>query len=153
MNLHEFIVESNKIDGILSVPTHIEIEAHERLLAQDELTVADIEKFVIDVANAPLRDKNRMNVIIGNHIPIGGGSLVKVMLEEILNLINKCEVSPYTAHHRYETLHPFMDGNGRSGRAIWLWHMAKRDDVDSLDVIYHRGFLHAWYYQSLSEVR
>ena len=37
-----------------------------------------------------------------------------------------------------------MDGNGRSGRALWLWQMVNQHNYDM-----RLGFLHLWYYQSL----
>ena len=49
----------------------------------------------------------------------------------------------YTLHHEYETLHPFTDGNGRSGRVLWLWMLGGIKNTPL-------GFLHHWYYQSLS---
>jgi Fic family protein len=36
-----------------------------------------------------------------------------------------------------------MDGNGRSGRAIWLWQMLRQEGGAPL------GFLHHFYYQTL----
>ena len=47
---------------------------------------------------------------------------------------------------RYETLHPFMDGNGRSGRILWAWQMIEHNIAPGLSL----GFLHAYYYQTLA---
>jgi Fic family protein len=56
--------------------------------------------------------------------------------------------SPYQQHHQYESLHPFTDGNGRSGRTIWAWHMMRvgRDP-------FALPFLHRFYYQALEAGR
>ena len=44
-------------------------------------------------------------------------------LWKLLEQINAGMLDAWTAHCEYEALHPFTDGNGRSGRAIWLWLM------------------------------
>jgi Fic family protein len=58
--------------------------------------------------------------------------------------IERGDLSPFAAHVRYEHLHPFTDGNGRSGRAIWAWQMLYqgRGEIPL-------GFLHHFYYQSI----
>jgi Fic family protein len=35
-------------------------------------------------------------------------------------------VSSAVLHHRFETIHPFADGNGRMGRALALWELYRR---------------------------
>lgn len=67
------------------------------------------------------------------------------MLDKLLQRVRAGELTPMRAHVEYETLHPFMDGNGRSGRVLWAWQM-RRDGRDPLQL----GFLHAFYYQALN---
>jgi Fic family protein len=84
-----------------------------------------------------------MNVCVGSHTPPEGGEHIVVQLQALLTAINENILSPFEAHLKYEALHPFTDGNGRSGRAIWYWMMKNTLRVDL-------GFLHAFYYQTLN---
>lgn len=144
--LRDFIFESNRIEGIVRAAKRSEIDAHERLLSRPALTVADVVEFVHAICQAPLRNAVGMNVYVGNHVPPRGGQHVVDELGALLASVNRNDLTPYEAHCRYETLHPFIDGNGRSGRAIWLWHMHLRGEGDEAVLL---GFLHAFYYQTL----
>lgn len=139
-----FVTESNRIEGIHRAPTGRELLAHETFLALDEIEVVDLEAFVYRVAGAELRRKPGMDVRIGNHIPRPGGPEIAHMLAVMLTDIAEDSPSPYKMHCAYETLHPFTDGNGRSGRVLWAWMMP---DPFALP------FLHRWYYQSLDALR
>ena len=143
--LHSFVKESNKIEGILDGPTLEEIGAHTKFLALRQPTVRDMEDFVGQVQpGAKLRDKAGMDVRVGDHRPPKGGPHVRAELEKILHELGfpLSHELAYNIHHMYETLHPFMDGNGRSGRVLWLWCMGGIENV-------RLPFLHVWYYQSL----
>ena len=173
ITLEEFVAESNRIEGIDGVSPD-DMKAHEELLALRELSVKDIERFVSLVQpNAILRRPVGLNVRVGNHIAPAGGPKIEPALSDILKSANNLMDSPaklgfdisygaYVTHMDYENLHPFSDGNGRSGRAIWLWmHKGYTG----------RGFLYEWnkarlecagldffqmrrmYYQSLAENR
>ena len=109
------------------------------------LSVSEIENYVrIYQPNARLRSMRGLNVIVGAHTPPAGGKLILAHLRALVTDINAARVGAWDAHLRYETLHPFTDGNGRSGRAIWYLQM-RNSPLSDL------GFLHAFYYQTLNK--
>lgn len=134
----DFIRESNKIEGINRDPTNAEIDEYNRFMELEEITVQDMVRFVsVYQPNAELRDRQGLNVQVGGYYPPLGDISIKTRLEDILK--DATWQSPYDIHVRYEKLHPFTDGNGRSGRMLWMWMMKKAP----------LGFLHTWYYQTL----
>ena len=144
--LYDFILESNRIEGMYSVVDR-ETEAHEHLLSLSNLTVPDVESFVWAIEpGAKLRRQYGMDVRVGKHVPARGCPEVETTLETWLARLNRKEISPYDFHIAYETLHPFMDGNGRSGRALWLWGMGGIKKAPL-------GFLHHFYYQTLENIQ
>ena len=145
-NLHDFVEESNRIEGIFRV-TEAEIEAHELFLAERDITVGDMQQFVWTCANAELREHPGMNVFVGNHEPPQGGPQIRTDLADLLAHANAHPSDLWQTHIRYETLHPFMDGNGRSGRVLWLWMFLQHGREPQLP------FLHHFYYQTLDQVQ
>jgi len=146
--LIEFIAESNRIEGITRPPTQKEIQAHEIFLELREVTVSDVEEFVDVVVNKRLRRHLADDVVIGGHFAPPGGPGIETGLEMLLVGVNTWDLTPFEAHVRYELLHPFLDGNGRSGRVLWAW-MMKRDGLNP----FLRPFLQSFYYQALDNAR
>lgn len=134
----QFIIESNRIEGIMRKPTVEEIAEHHRFMVLACVTIEELERFVrVYQPNARLRDKTGLDVRVGNHIPPRGGPEIRERLQTLLECCQN--IGAYETHLEYETIHPFTDGNGRSGRMLWAWQM--RD--------YPLGFLHHFYYQTL----
>ena len=145
--LSAFVRESNAIEGITRDPTPEEIRAHKDFLRLARPAVRHMEQFVQQIGGGLLRDKPGMDVRVGSHIPIKGGPMVREKLTRLLQAIGNFS-SPWLFHFDYETIHPFMDGNGRSGRVLWLWMMEEAGLR-----IAPLGFLHSFYYQTLAHER
>ena len=70
-------------------------------------------------------------VRVGSYVPPPPDDISPLMFE-LLAWWNGAsrELSPVLSsailHHRFESIHPFADGNGRTGRALALWELYRR---------------------------
>lgn len=171
--LLDFISFSNKIESIYRKPSQEEYDSYVEFLQLKYIKVDNIINFVkVNEPNAKIRSHVSDNVRIGNYYPMKGGIQLVLTLEELLEEINSVakllfdnkvnslfesipeislchrNITTFKIHSEYESIHPFTDCNGRSGRVIWLWMMK------TLDLpIYTEGFSQTWYYQSLEYFR
>ena len=146
MSMYDFVEESNAIEDIVRGPSVAEVKEHTRFVMLPEITVEEVERFVsIYEPEAKLRDQFGMDVVVGKHKPIIGNPNMRNLLSAIIENMDKESI--YGFHNVYETLHPFTDCNGRSGRAIWAWMMFDKYRV------HPESFLHEYYYQSLDNWR
>jgi Fic family protein len=99
-------------------------------------------------------------VRVGQYVPPGPQDVSGLMFE-LLEWWNTTagSLSPVLSsaimHHRFETIHPFADGNGRAGRALALWELYRRGfdthHIFSVDEYYWED--RPRYYAALAEVR
>lgn len=153
--LRHFIAESNRIEGILREPNPDEFKATARFLDFHDLRVGDLSELVsVYQPDAVIRDQIGLTVRVGGHIAPEGGPWIVDRLKALLAKVSAVPDawSPWMIHTEYETLHPFTDGNGRSGRALWLWHMLKIGGYHARQAK-ELGFLHTFYYQTLERSR
>jgi len=73
----------------------------------------------------------RIRIQVGLHVPPAPEE-VPALMGELLEWWNgpSAQLSPVLSsailHHRFETIHPFADANGRAGRALALWELYRR---------------------------
>lgn len=102
----------------------------------------------------------RIAVRVGSHVPPAAADVSGLMFE-LLEWWNQrsLELSPVLSsailHYQFEWIHPFADGNGRTGRALALWELYRRGfdshHIFSVDEYYWED--RPGYYQALDAVR
>ena len=92
--------------------------------------------------------------------PRGKGVVEKKMAEllEFLNDDDKYPIDPLLkmamAHYQFEAIHPFRDGNGRTGRILCILYMIQKQLLD-LPILYLSAYIlqnKDYYYQHLNGV-
>lgn len=136
-----FLTESNKIEGIYDDQSFEDSgEAYFYIMGKKTLTVKDVlktHKMLMKHQDHEERDKGhfrRCAVYIGRHEG-KPWPLVPEMVQEWVDRVNMVMDIPYdkedhetmsrSLHVQYEDIHPFIDGNGRTGRLFMNWYRLK----------------------------
>jgi len=128
--------------------------AHEDVLALHAIIASD----VMDQGRAGrYRD---IRVRVGSYLP-PPPEQVSGLMAELFDWWNKDAeawspvISSAVIHYRFEEIHPFADGNGRTGRALALWELYRRGfdthHIFSVDEFYWED--RSRYYEALDTVR
>ncbi len=137
----------------------------EKHLSKRSITHAEVLKLHSIIA-ASVMDQGtpgryrEIRVRVGKYLP-PPPEMVSGLMAELLEWWNNraAEWSPVVSsaviHYQFEDIHPFADGNGRTGRALALWELYRRGfdthHIFSVDEFYHRD--RSRYYAALAHVR
>lgn len=128
--------------------SHEDIFELHRLLAADVMDQGEAGRY------------RSISVRVGRYVPPPPNEVSGLMFE-LLEWWNKesVKLSPVLSasilHYRFEAIHPFADGNGRTGRALALWELYRRGfdthHIFSVDEYYWED--RPMYYRQLDGVR
>jgi len=141
-DIEKYIKESNAIEGIFDeAEIKQSLVAWEYLNEQTDLSHGDIMKVqkIITLNQKELKPNQRgyYRGMAGNDVEVSVGGRHApsyVMVEDLMRgwLEDMNQMSPLIAHIRFESIHPFVDGNGRTGRMIYWYHCLKVGKVPFL---------------------
>lgn len=143
VDMHKYISESNKIEGIFD-PT----EDTQSMLAWDFISSkASITHDVIKKTQKMItlhqeelapnmrgyyRDVSKTIVTVGGRLCAAPLIVPMLMDNIVLDMKDWRKQDPVVMHIRFEKVHPFVDGNGRTGRMILWWHQLKLAQTPTL---------------------
>lgn len=149
-DIDKFIIESNKIEGIFETCEKSSFMKGQRAAVEYILRRAnnfkDMEyqklrergikiKFIYKIHELLMENLlapehcgkvRKCMVYIGNHIPPKPNE-IKPLMKKLKDRMNLQSSDPLQCHYEFETIHPFIDGNGRTGRLLLfaqelIWH-------------------------------
>lgn len=139
-SIREYIRESNLIEGIDADEEIAQsMMAWSYLVLQQKLThpvICHVQRMITvnqtDLApheRGYYRDAAKVNVTVGNYLA-PNYTLVKPLMDNWL--LDYTDLKPMEAHCRFEAVHPFVDGNGRTGRMLLWWQEIKNGETPTL---------------------
>jgi Fic family protein len=136
-DIKKYIKASNEIEGIYSEKEDLQsLAAWAYLDGLETLSHNDIMKVQKMITiNQSLQPNQRgyYRGLAGNttNVTIGGRYAPdQSLVPELMNnwLLDVPRMTPLTSHIRFEVIHPFADGNGRTGRMLY-WYICKRRGI------------------------
>jgi Fic family protein len=139
---------------------HIEQNANQKRLTHEDLfrLHAILAGEVMDQGEAG--SYRTIRVRVGPHVPPSPGEVSGLMFELLEWWNGPAErlspvLSSAIVHYRFEHIHPFADGNGRTGRALAIWDLYRRgfdsNHIFSVDEFFWED--RPRYYAALQAVR
>mgnify|MGYP001560166691 FL=1 len=159
--IKEFLLESNAIEGIYDNDSlNQALIAWDYLMTQKEITlgvICETHRFLMKNHNLKDNEKGyfrKIPIYIGGRMGIDADEIEHDLHHLIMNINDVVSEGKYQSpiwkkrickeHHiYYEKIHPFIDGNGRTGRMFMNW---ERLQIDLPLLIIHEGKEQMGYY-------
>ncbi len=130
--MFEHIIESNKIESVFDDKEHLRSYlAWQWLIKQDKPNLAvvlELHKRIMSKHLGKEAGKLRtMSVTVGGRVCPDPFLVPYLLANWLLDMqsYNATDGQARTMHVRFEKIHPFVDGNGRTGRMLMWWHQKR----------------------------
>lgn len=145
----EHIRQSNLIEGIDDPLQDGQAMVAWQWLSQqrklDAIVIKKAHKILMDKSplTADLRGTWRPhNVRVGSHVAPDHKDVPRLITHWVKTYRN---YNPQEAHIQFEVIHPFADGNGRTGRMLLWWHQISLGKKPQLLQARERQDYYAWF--------
>lgn len=156
IKIFEFLKESNAIEKVYDNDSFLQAKyAWEYLMTQDQMNPQVVKKtHKILMLNQKLQPDEKgyyrhVGIMIGGRKGLDWKEVPEAMRDWCkdmnANIENSREHVPKIMHVVYEKIHPFVDGNGRTGRMFMNWQRLKKLNLPLL--IIHTGIEQKNYYE------
>lgn len=92
------------------------------------------------------RSMSKVNVHVGDHVAPSWWLVDGMLSNWLMDMAMHMEtLDPREMHVRFEHIHPFVDGNGRTGRLLMWWHEIKQGKEPLLINFEDRWGYYEWF--------
>lgn len=145
--VRKFLYQSNKIEGVMNTQAlHDAIKAYDHLSEYDSLShenVKETHEVLMENRQPDIAGQYRnCQVYIGKEMPPSHFQ-IKSMLDTLYEKMPDTAVDAIQLHVEFEKIHPFVDGNGRIGRIIYLWYC--KDHLEIEPIVWHADHKEGYY--------
>jgi Fic family protein len=127
IDMIEHITQSNLIENVKN-PQEVtqSLTAWDYLILQPILTIERVlETHRLVMKNFPSKGPGKIRsvvVYVGNRICPPPYNVPYLLNDWVTDMRGYVSLDPKAMHVRFEKIHPFLDGNGRTGRMLMWWH-------------------------------